>query len=367
MKKNPLILILFSLSFLVLITISSCNTATTQLAKPAMPEKPKTETFVLRKEQLSSNLHVPGEIKADREVEVYAKVNSYVKDLRVDVGSEVKAGQLLIVLEAPEISTQLAGTRSKYNSQKAVYVATKASYDRLVEASKTEGAISKDALDQMIAKKDSDWALLQAAKAAYEESKVMQEYLELRAPFSGVVTSRSIDLGAYVGPSGKGSQNPLLTIQAQSKLRLVVYVPEANLPYLNDKNAVTFKVRSIPEKQFTGQIARRSAALDARLRSERIEIDIPNNSQELIPGMVAEVDIPLASEGSRLVVPMSAVLESDEGIFVIKAEENKAKRIAVKKGLKREDKVEVFGDLQAGDVLVTKANAQLSNGTPIVN
>lgn len=286
-----------------------------------------------------------------------------MKALKVDIGSEVKAGELLMVLEAPEISSQLAAARSRVKSLEATYIATKANYDRVLEASKTEGAVSQDALDQITARKHSDLAQLDAARATLEEVKAMERYLELRAPFSGVVTSRSVDVGAFVGPSGKGSALPLLTLQEQKNLRLVVAVPEANLGYLNTSNEVSFTVRSRPQETFRGMIKRQAGALDQRLRSERIEIDIQNPDKALLPRMIAEVKIPLSLKDSTFVVPKTAVVDSDEGLYVVKIVENTAKRVAIRKGREQEGKVEVFGDLQVGDRLLSKANPQVEDGT----
>ena len=206
---------------------------------------PATEVFSLQKGRLSSSLQIPGELIAYQQVDLYAKENSFVKKLYVDVGSEVTTGQLLVTMEAPELGSQLAGALSNIKSREAIYMASKANYDRLYETSQTPGTISPNDLEQAAARKNSDFAQLEAAKAAYKQIAETQNYLQIRAPFSGVITARNVNPGAYVGPSGKGSELPLFTLQEQKKLRLVISVPEAYTSYLNHKNEVSFTVKSL--------------------------------------------------------------------------------------------------------------------------
>ncbi|MFB9864888.1 efflux RND transporter periplasmic adaptor subunit [Rufibacter immobilis] len=353
--------LVFALPFALL--LNGCSSAEKpQVVAETAPMEAKMETFSLGKDKLKDTLHLPAELVANQEVDIYAKVTSFVKDLKVDVGSEVKAGQLLMLLEAPEISSQLVAARSKVKSLEATYKATKASYERTVEASKTEGAIARDALDQITARKNSDLAQLEAAKAALQEIRAMESYLELRAPFSGVITARNVDKGAYVGPSGKGSQQPLLTLQEQKNLRLVVSVPEANLPYIDPTKEVTFTVRSLPQTTFSGKIKRKAGALDQRLRSERIEIDVANTNKDLMPRMIATARIPLSSKDSTFVVPKMAVIDTDEGIFVLKMEGGEMKKIPVKKGREQNGKVEIYGNLNRGDKLQVKAMPPMIGG-----
>ena len=137
--------------------------------------QPTIETFPLQKGRLGTSLQLPGELIAYQQVDLYAKVTSFVKELKVDIGSQVTAGQLLIRLEAPELSTQLAGAESRLKSQEALYYATNATYNRLLETSKTPGTISPNDLDIAAAKKNSDMAQLEAAKAAYREVNVMAQ------------------------------------------------------------------------------------------------------------------------------------------------------------------------------------------------
>ena len=194
-----------------------------------------------------------------------------------------------------------------------------------------------------------------------------QNYLQIRAPFSGVITARNVNPGAYVGPSGKGSELPLFTLQEQKKLRLVISVPEAYTGYLNHKNEVSFTVKALPNQQFKAQVKRMAGAIDSRLRSERIEMDVVNNDKKLLPGMVAEVNLPLPANDSTFIVPKSAVVNSTESVFVIRVVNNKAEWVDVKTGREDNGKIEIYGNLNPGDLLLKTATDEIRNGSPLQN
>jgi membrane fusion protein, multidrug efflux system len=363
--KNPLYY-----AFLLPVILSSCNSEEQGQHKKtdsAETVAPVTDVFSLKKGRLSSSLQIPGELNAFQQVDIYAKVSSFVKKLYVDVGSEVKEGQLLVTMEAPEMGSQLAGAESTIKSREAIYLASKANYDRLVETSKTPGTISPNDLEQAVARKNSDFAQLQAAQSAYKEITETQDYLQIRAPFSGIITARNVNPGAYVGPSGKGSELPLFNLQEQKKLRLVLSVPEAYSSYLNHKNEVSFTVRSLPGHTFKATINRLSGAIDDRLRSQRVEMDVFNEDKKLLPGMVAEVNLPLPATDSTFIVPRSAVVNSTESIFVIRVVNSQSQRVNVKTGRDANGFMEIYGNLSDGDLLLRTASDEIKNGTVLEN
>jgi len=328
---------------------------------------PETEVFSLQKGRLSSSLQIPGELIAYQQVDLYAKENSFVKNVYVDVGSEVKTGRLLVALEEPELGSQLSGALSNVKSREAIYTASKANYDRLYETSQTPGTVSPNDLEQAAARKNSDLAQLEAAKASYKQITEMQGYLQIRAPFNGIITARNVNPGAYVGPSGKGSEVPLFTLQEQKKLRLVIAVPEAYTSYLDHENEVSFTVKTLPDQKFTAQVKRMAGAIDSRLRSERIEMDVMNNDKKLLPGMVAEVNLHLPSNDSTFIVPKTAVVNSTESVFVIRVVDNKAERVDVKTGREANGNIEVYGNLNPGDLLLRTPTDEVRSGNVLQN
>ena len=318
----------------------------------------------LMKGRLSTTLYVPGELEAFYQVDLYAKVASFVKKLYVDIGSEVREGQLLATMEAPEIQSQLATALSREKAEEALYIADKASYDRVVETAKTPGTISPNDIDQADAKQKSDYAQLEALKAAYNEVAETLKYLEIRAPFDGVISARNTNPGAYVGPSGQGQALPMFTLQQQKHMRLVVSVPEAFTGFLYDQDEVKFTVKALPDRKFTAKVRRLAGALDNRLRAERTEMDVYSNDKTLLPGMVAEVDLPLPSKDSTFIVPSSAVVNGTEQVFVVRiTPDHKAEWINVRLGRSEGGRTEIYSDsLREGDLLVQRASEETRNG-----
>lgn len=333
--------------------------------KKTVTEIPAPETFTLQKGQVSSSLQIPGELTAFQQVDLYAKISSFVRKLHADVGTEVHQGQLLATMEAPEISAQLSTAASKLQAQEAIYQASKANYDRLVETSKTPGTVSQSDLDFALAKQNSDFAQLDALKSSQNEITETRNYLEIRAPFSGIISARNVSAGAYVGPSGKGSEFPLFTLVEQKKLRLVVSVPEAYNASLSGKTEVTFTVKSLPNQKFTAKVSRQAGMLDNRLRAQRTEMDVINNDRKLLPGMITEVSVPLEGSINSFVVPKSAVLNSTQGVYLIKVINGKAEWFPVKTGNSDADHQEIFGDLREGDVIVKSANEEIRDDSPV--
>jgi membrane fusion protein (multidrug efflux system) len=349
------------------VTLSACNNAKPEKTKDVKTDKPMMmmnpfEKVTISKSNPLVQLKLAGELAPDQQTDLYAKVNSYVKQIKVDIGSVVSAGQVLITLEAPEIQSQVASAKAKWQAQEAIYLSTKSTYDRMMKANETKGAIAKDALDQITARKLADESQLNAAKFAYNELRDMDNYLVIRAPFNGVVTEKNVDLGAYVGPMGK---TPLLVIQNTQKLRLSLSIPEANTPYLKVGDTIKFKIRSAPEKKYFAIISRKSGTLDLKLRSEKIEADFLNVNQELKPFMVAETMIGLQNTKATFFVPKTALVESSLGIYVIRIENGKTKNIPVAKGRVMPDQFEVFGELNEGDEILKMANEEMQEGTSV--
>jgi membrane fusion protein (multidrug efflux system) len=369
LKNKPVtILVILALSASLL---SACHSDKKE--KDAQAQTVKQENAIdtpsvvlvpVTKGKLSTTIAIPGELIPYQQVDLYAKVNSYVKNLLVDIGSEVHQGQLLVILEAPEINSQLAGAQSRIKQMEAVYFASKATYDRLYNTSKTPGTVSQNDLEQAEAKKNSDLADVEAAKSSYKEVAANLNYLEIRAPFDGVITARNVNLGAYVGPGGK-STDPLFVLQDQKRLRLVVSVPEIYTGGLNNRDEVSFSVEALPNQKFTAKVKRLAGALDDKLRSERLEMDVYNKDKKLLPHMYAEVDVPLPSRDSAYIVPKTAVVTSTEKVFVVRVANHHAEWVPVKKGFESGDVMEIYGDLKPGDSVVKQATDEIRDGSEV--
>jgi membrane fusion protein (multidrug efflux system) len=328
-------------------------------------DTPTVTPVTLQKGKLTANITVPGELQAYQQTDLYAKVNGYVKKLLVDIGSQVHQGQLLAVLEAPELNSQLEEAKSRILQAKAVYFASKATYDRLYSTSKTPGTVSENDIEQAQAKKSSDSASVEAAKASYKSFAANLNYLQIRAPFDGVITLRGVNLGAYVGPGGAASNQSIFRLEDHNRLRLVISVPENFTGGLNNQDHVNFTIRELPGEKFSAKVERLAGALDNTLRSERLEMDVYNTSKKLLPNMYADVNVPLPSNDSTFIVPKTAVVTSTEKVFIIRIKDGKAQWVNVQKGLEAGDNIEVYGKLNPGDQIVKAGSEEIRDGSTV--
>lgn len=323
------------------------------------------KTLTLQKTRLQNVLKLPGEIKPFQFADLYAKVNSYVKLVQVDLGSQVAKGQVLATLEAPEMNSQLLGAESRLHTREAVFRASKANYERLLRTSKVPGTISPNDLDMALSRMSADSAELLAARSSFQEVQRMLDYLVIRAPFSGVISQRNVHPGTYVGPGARGAELPMFRLEEQAKLRLAVAVPEAYTDDLQQAGEVRFTVKSLPGDTFSAHVARVAGSLDTKLRTEMLEMDINNKDKKLLPGMYAEAQLPLPGKKDVYVVPKSVVVSNSEKVFVIKIVNNQSRWVPVQRGNEYNGMVEIFGELKDQDVLVKNASDEIKEGTPL--
>jgi membrane fusion protein (multidrug efflux system) len=332
---------------------------------PTVSHTNSLQAFALREGTLNTTMSLPGVLQPYQTVDLYAKVNGFIKTMTVDIGSQVHKGQLLMTLDAPEMTAALSQAQEDLHTKEAIYRGSKANYDRLLKTSKMPGTISPNDLDMAHAKMSADSSALLAARSAYQQSADLKSYLEVRAPFDGVISSRNVYPGAYVTPSDKSSNKPMLTLQEQSKLRLVVDVPEAATSYFSNKDTIRFTVKTLPGKQFTASIKRMAGSLNSEMRSEQMQMDIPNKGKELLPGMFAQVILQLTNTQKTFVVPQTAVTQNSRSIFVIRVVNHKAQWVNVQKGRETPDSLEVYGGLRTGDLLISNATDELRNGAAV--
>jgi membrane fusion protein (multidrug efflux system) len=356
------------LFFVAAIALYSCTQShadSDAKAEATATPKKSFEKVAVTTDTLRSSLSIPGELIPYQQVDLYAKISGYIKELNVDIGSKVKTGQVLMTLDAPELTAQLSTAESRLKSQEALYTASLANYNRLRETSKTPGTISPNDLEQAESKKNADIANLEAARSAYKEINDVRGYLILRAPFDGYVTARNVSVGAYVGPNGKGSDLPAVTLQDQDRLRLVVSIPEEYATYVAQGSILSYKVRSLPSENFKAKVVRLARSLDTKLRSQRVEADIDNRSGKFLAGTVANVSLMVQSAPGSFIVPKTAVVISAEGVFVVRVANGKADRVPVKTGIENNGMIEVRGDLSPNDMIIKKATDEIQTGAAI--
>jgi membrane fusion protein, multidrug efflux system len=350
---------------LLWIMAASCGTNADAAVKQ-VPEQTIVQTFSLSKGQLTTHMTIPGELRPFQSVDLYAKVNSFVKKLLVDVGNVVKKDQLLVVLEAPEMLDAANTAAQLIQTNKAFYEASKSNYIRMYRTSKIPGTISPIDLEVAYARMSADSTNLEASRSSYHASTALNGYLEVRAPFDGVISSSNLYPGAYAGPAGAGSVIPLMTLQEQAKLRLVIAIPEAATSYFKLGDSVHFTVKTLPGKDFTATVSRVAGSLDLQLRTEQLQMDVANKDKLLLPGMFAQVSLNMTNTDKVFIVPESAVTENTKQVFVIRVTYGKTEWVPVKRGRESDGNVEIFGILQEGDQLVNTATDELRSGTQVL-
>lgn len=369
-------------SILILLTVAAgmmaCHTEAETSEKheqKAPAAEPVVELAYVKSMKPAKQIALPGELKPWNKVSIHPKVKGFVRAVNVDRGSIVKKGQVLAQLEAPEIISELSQAKAQLIAAEAAlheittrYQATALTYSRLMRTNRTEGAVSLNELDLAKARATTDSSAMavakgnvQAAKSFMETKTELSRYLTVTAPFDGIITERNISPGALVGP-GEGGAKPLFILEDNTKLRLTLAIPENMSSAIPNKGEVSFTVPASPEKIYKATYARSSRTLSEENRSMITEFDVNNRSNELKAGMYAQVQLNTERSGNTLFVPVTAVVNSSEQVFVIRDKAKKAEWVPVKRGVVVDTLVEVFGDLHDGEAIVKKASEEYRNG-----
>jgi len=320
---------------------------------------------------------LPGEFQPYMSVPIFAKVSGFVREMRVDRGSAVKRGQLLATLEAPEMQAQIVEAESKAQAlalqraeADAKLAAAQSTYDRLKAASATPGVVAEN--DVIVAQKTVEAAQslvqsydnsIKAAQAQVQAVKDLGQYLQIRAPFEGIITERNVHPGALVGP-GAGT-TPLLRLHQISRLRLVVAVPEALVGGIVKGARVPFTVPAYPGEPFFGVVSLAAHDLDEKTRSMAVELDVRNADLRLGAGMYPEVQWPVKRPQPSMLVPPTSIVTTTERTFVIRVQNGVAEWVNVGRGARVGDLVEVFGQLKDGDTIVRRGTDEIREGSKV--
>lgn len=318
--------------------------------------------FLLQKKRVTKTINLPAELLAYERSELNAKTNAYVQKVLVDIGDRVRKDQVLALLEAPEVISQSAQANARIQEAEARFMASLDRYSRTSKAAGQQGVISESELINVKNQMLADSAALTSARSTAQSYKQLQAYLTIRAPFNGIVTSRLVNVGDFVGISGKSA---LMVIERPDILRLRIHVPESFVNNLPTSDSLSFKVDAIENKIFTAKLARKSGSINSDTRTELWEYEYQNSGNELKPGMYASAILNLNRRENTFVVPLSAVVTSLEKKFVIRISNEKTEWVDIRDGITMDKEVEIFGNLKEGDLILTRGTDEIKSGTSI--
>ncbi len=342
---------------------------------------------------MKNEVVLPGNIQAFTDSPIYARSSGYLKQWNVDIGGHVKAGQVLAIIEAPELDQQVVQAKATIQQAQASLDQTIANEQQgkaneelaRVNAERWKnlvgkGAVSRqendqyqaqyqaqaanlNALEQAIAAARSNIAAAQANLGRLQE---MQNYETVKAPFDGIVTARNVDVGALINAGNGGAAQELFHLAATAKLRVYVSVPQADSRAAAPGLKSYLTLSEFPGRRFPGELVRTSGAIDPATRTLLTEVDVDNASGELRPGSYAEVHL-MIPEGSRsLILPVSALIFRSEGLRVgVVREGNRAELVPIILGKDFGNEVEVVSGIAENDSVIANPPDSLASGAVV--
>jgi membrane fusion protein (multidrug efflux system) len=347
---------------------------------PAPAGPPTLDVVRVVRQPTDVVLAMPGQLDPYETVAVYPKVTGFVKAIRVDRGSRVRGGELMAELEAPELIAQRAEAQSKVHAAEAQLAVARAktdadtsTYEKLKAASATPGVVAGN--DVVVAQKavEADQSQIaaaqqtaEAARQALQSITQIEGYLQVTAPFDGVVTERNVHPGTLVGPnSGPAATMPMVRVVQNSRLRLTVPVPEAYIAGVAPGGTMTFTVSAYPGQTFTGRVARIAQVVDVKTRTMPIELDVTNQDGRLTAGTFCQVKWPVRRPTPSLFVPSSSVASTTDRTFVVRVRSGKIEWVDVRTGLSSGPLMEVFGDLEPDDQVAVRGTDEIKPGAVV--
>ena len=383
---------------LILVTLCSCErkSAAEGSKETTSAAPPIVAVAKAGLADLTKTVVLTAEFRPFQEVEIHAKVAGYVKEINVDVGDRVKAGQTLATLEVPEMADDVArATASIRRSQaevqhaqdqltqaEAAHEAAHLTYKRLYDVSQQRAnLIAQQEIDDARAKDLAAEAGISAAKSALataeqqvavsnvdqQRTNTMLAYSKITAPFTGVISKRYADNGAMIqaGTASQSQAMPLVRLSQIDLLRLILPVPESIVSRIHLGEAVEVRVPSL-NRTFPGKVSRFSDTVSTATRTMETEVDVLNPTMTLVPGMYAEANLTLDRRENALAIPLMAVSTNGDksSVFVINGE-NKVEERQIKLGIQTANRTEVIAGLREGDLVVVGNRSQVQPGLQV--
>jgi RND family efflux transporter MFP subunit len=312
-------------------------------------------------------INIAAEFRPYAEVDVHAKVSGYVKEMKVDIGDHVKAGQLLAVLEVPELRDDFDRATASLHRAQADYRDAHLSYSRLVAVNQEHpNLIAQQDLDTAEAHEASAQGSLGAARADVEKYQTLAGYARIVAPFAGVITKRYADPGSLIqaGTASNTQAMPLVRVSDNSVLRLDFPVSVDYVHGVHVDAPVSIRVDSLGGRVIEGRIARIADQVDDSTRTMVTELEVPNPAGDLVPGMYCTVTLRTDERPQALVIPVEAVAAGGTRVLVVNGTHRLEER-AVTLGLETPGRYEVLAGLAEGDLVMIGNPGQLAAGQKV--
>ncbi len=309
-------------------------------------------------------LVLPGNVQALNSAPIYARTNGYVRKWFVDIGTPVKAGQLLALIDAPEVDQQLEQARADYQTARANEALAQTTSTRW-SALLQKDAVSKQEADEKQGDLAAKSALTNAASANVRRLAALQGFTRLEAPFAGVVTSRSTQIGALV-TAGNAAAQPLFTVSDVSRVRIYVRVPQAYSAEIKPGLHASLTLPEYPGRTFDATLTRTADAVDQQSGTVLVELQAANVDGALKPGAYAQIRFPVAGSSGAVIVPASAVLYRSDGTLAAAVDgQGRVRLRPIKIGRDSGDKLEIVAGLAASDRVIDSPPDAIANGDQV--
>lgn len=310
-----------------------------------------------------SSIDLPGRLEAYSQAQIFARVSGYIKDLKVDIGTPVKAGQLLAEIDAPDLDQQIMQAEADVTTAKANLELARQTLDR-GRSLIASGAVSQQTLDQRAADAAGRGGLLKSAQANLDRLRVLEKYKRITAPFDGLVTARNTDLGALINAGAAGA--PMFVVSDTSRLRVYVNVPQSYVPSVRVGTQAALVVPEYPQRTFAATVEASSQSVDAASGTTRILLIVDNSTGSLMTGAFANVRLELPGAEKAINVPASALINDQNGMQVatIGPDGNVLlKKVTISRDFGRE--VEIGSGLTAQDRIITTPPDGVATGDKV--
>jgi len=308
---------------------------------------------------------LPGNVQPFITSPIYARTNGYLKKWYFDIGAHVKQGQLLAVIETPEVDQQLQQARSNLLTAQAnleLAAITKARYQGLLKSN----AVSQQDVDNAVGTYNANKAIVEADQAAVEQYTALVSFEKIYAPFDGVITARNTDIGDLINSGSNASvKTDLFHIAQPGTLRVYVNVPEEYSRGIKVGMTADLALAEFPVRTFQGKLVRTADAINMTTRTLLIEIDVANPTGTLLTGSYAEVHLKVPAPPSTFIIPVNTLIFRSEGLRVGIVKDGKVALTAVTPGHDFGNQIEIVSGLKPGDQVIINPPDSIVTGQPV--